>query len=601
MCLFVLIGSVKTYGSTANITVSSPTIGAGEEGTVTFTVSSDTNVGTFDLRITYDASVLEYVSGADMGGNGLVQILNSELSQTNSVSKDVVFRGIKEGASDLTVQLASSSVLDMGAMAMDLAGGTGSVTVGNSSNVSSDNKLTSLLVTGVDTDGNNQEVQFEPAFSPDVTEYKAEVLENIKKLSIAASVSDASSTTKVSGAKLTPGDNVTTVTVTAADGSVNEYKIYTVKAGGGEENSEGADAGADTGLAPVPEDLSPVFSNKTGKYIIQNFDTVGCPEGFTPFGFEFEDRTIAALSGFDNSVVLICLADDEAGGNAALFVYNRSKEDFSLYNRFTSENNYVMLTPESDVNIPEGMEETTVKINGIDTMAWQGGSVAKGSQDYLVYAVDLSGNKGFYVYHSDVFTFTPYEAASEPETTSDPSLQSKYDELQKVVDDDMVIRIEIIVCFLILCIILIIYIAFLLYKIKKLSPEEDEDIDDVTPVNNVVMPATKEPQKELKLDLAMKANEVRTEDLANDVQSILDNEDSLNTPDNETNDSAHIPENAEKTETSKPKNAEKTETSKPEDAEKIVTSKPEEEKKEVSLDDTSTDLGIVFVDVDNEK
>ncbi len=570
MCLFVLICSVKVYAATANISVSSSNIGAGEEGTVTFTVSSDTNVGTFDLRITYDPSVIEYVSGADLGGNGLVQVLNSDLGQTTSVSKDVVFRGIKEGVSDITVQLASSSVLDMGAMAMDLAGGTGSVTVGNSVAPSSDNKLTSLQITAVDADGNHQEIQFEPAFSPDVTEYKTEVGENIKKLTIAASVSDASSTTKVSGAKLVSGDNVTTVSVTAADGSVNEYKIYTVKAGGEQNSEEAADTPADAGLAPVPEDLSPVFSNKTGKYVIQNFDTVGCPEGFTPFGFQFEDRTIAALSGFNNNVVMICLADDEAGTNAAFFVYNQSREDFSLYNRYTSENYYVMLTPESDVKIPDGMEETTVQINGIDTKAWQGGSIATGSKDYLVYAVDAGGNIGFYIYNSESGIFTAYSESASSSTPSVASSDSKSDELQKKIDDEMIIRIEIIVCFVILCIILIVYIGFLLYKIKKLSPDEE------TEVNNVVMPAVKQPQKELKLDLAMKANEVRTEDLANDVQNILDNDESL-----KETDAASVSENVNSDESQKNNDG---------------------EKKEVSLEDTSMELGIVFVDVeDNDK
>lgn len=582
LSIFLLTNCKTIYASTANIEIPAKNVENGQEVTVDINVTSDVNIGTFDLRMTYDASLLEYVSGADNGGSGVLQVLNSELNQTNTVSKQLVFKALKEGSTDFTVQLASSNVLDMSAVAMELTGGIGTITVGGNSGPSSDNNLTSLMITAIDNDGNASELTYEPTFSPDITEYKANVGSSIKKLSVAAAVSNQQATTKVSGAKLNIGDNLTTVVVTAADGQKKTYNIYTTK----EANAEDS-ASVESDLKPVPENLSPVFAGKIGKYIIQQFDGMSYPSGFSKFGLDYDTTTVAALSGFDGDVVLMCLADDESGANAALFVYNQSKDSFSLYNSSESVNNYIMLTLEDGVSAPDGFTETTVQINGIDTVAWNGQDINVDAGKYLVYAIDSMGKKGFYVYDSEEICFSAYNisnnAVSQKQET--PELQGKYDELKKKVEDDNIIKIEIVIGFLVLCFVLIIYISVLLLKIKKLS-NEDEIVENNTDAN-IVYPASA-PQKELKLDLAIKANEVKRENIANDVKDMLDE--------------------SKETESIKEHNSEKNKTQNPEHVSNAnnlnfsitnVENKLDNQSKK-SLDDTSTDLGIVFVDIENE-
>ena len=222
----MLMWNVCAYGATANISVSSQNVSNGEEVKVNIDVTSDQNIGAFDLRITYNSKVLEYVSGADNGVSGVLQVLNSDLTQSNTVTKELVFKAISEGSSEIAVQAASSSVMDMSAVLMEIAGGTGTVTVG--SGASGDNNLTSLSVAAVDDDGNNSNVSITPDFSADVLEYKAEVGENVKKLAVAVTTSDPSAKTKISGVKLDAGENLTTIRVTSADGQNKEYKIYTI-------------------------------------------------------------------------------------------------------------------------------------------------------------------------------------------------------------------------------------------------------------------------------------------------------------------------------------------------------------------------------------
>lgn len=573
----VLTAGISVYAATANIDIPAQNAANNEEVKVAVNVTSEENIGTFDLRITYDSSILEYVSGADNGGSGVLQVLNSELTQSNSVSKELVFKALKEGNAQIAVQSASSNVLDMGANPMEIAGGVGNVTVGPNNAPSADNNLTSLVISGIDTEGTNHDVSITPEFSQDITEYKAEVGENIVKLSVAATVSDPSATSKITGVQLQPGDNLTTVTITASDGQVKEYKIYTTKNGGtsGNEVAEQAET------LPVPEDLSPVFSEKTGKYIIQTFDAVGVPEGFNITGYNYDNKQIAALTGINGQVTVMCLADDENGTNAALFVYNQSTDSFTLYNSYSYNNkSYIMLTPDKDVSVPEGFEETLVKINGVDTMSWQGGIYSDYKDIFLVYAVSSDGSKGFHLYDSTGGTILIYPAGTDSKNGGDSELQSKYDSLKKQSDEDDFVKLEIIIGYSVLCIILVIYASVLLYKLKKLQPENREGNEE-TPEEQT---DSADGSQELKLDMAMQANEVKTETLANDVNAILDED---------------VPGESEQ------KDDEKTEQNAADSVnDETAQNGTGTEETQVTEEDGSSrdeeDLGIVFVDLEEE-
>lgn len=567
LACIVCMGTVCAYGATANISVSSQNVPKGEEVTVNISVSSDQNIGAFDLRITYNSKILEYVSGADNGGSGVIQVLNSELTQSANVTKELVFKAVSEGVSEIAVQAASSTVMDINAAAMDIAGGTGSVTVGEGA--SGNNSLTSLTIAAVDEEGNNSNVALVPEFSPDVLEYKAEVGENIKKLAVAVTTADPAAKTKISGVKLDAGENLTTISVTSADGQNRDYKIYTVKGNVVTDNT----SAENEGLLPVPEDKTPYFSQKIGRFVMQTFDTVGIPEGFSQCGIMYEDRQVAALTAYNGNVILMCLAEDENGTNSALFVYNQSTDSFSLYNYYDIESKgYIMLTPDNETVIPEGYSETTVKINGVDTVAWQGGIYKSGSGFYLVYAISRTGTKGFYVYDEEENSFMRFVSSTKGETT-DSKLQAEYDELKKKSADDDFVKLEIVIGFTILCLVLIIYASVLLYKIKKLkdiagtneetpiSEEQDEDDEQ------------SEEKRELKLDMAIQANEMKPETLADSVNEILKS-DEKDEPDSD--------------------NTEKTDSS------SDVTNEIKEAETIKITSETSEDSDIVFVDIESE-
>ncbi len=520
VALIVLCADAVTVFAAANIEISADNAAADQEVKVKVTVNSDQNIGTFDLRITYDTTLLDYVGGADNGGSGVLQVLNSDLTQSNTVTKELTFKALGEGTATVNVQTASSNVLDMNANPMEITGGTGNITIGNSQGGSADNSLSSISVSAVKKDGSNVEVQLTPAFSKDVTEYSLNVGNDTKKLSVAVTSSDASATTKITGTKLQKGDNMTVISVTASNGEVKEYKIYTKK--GDDSSSEQQNESAVKGnieALPLPDDLSTKKDGKTGKFIVQNFDGISPPEGFTAQGYKYGDNQVAVAC--NGSVVAFMLADDETGANAAWFVYNKDKDTFSLFNELKiGDKSYILLTADNSVNIPEGFSESTIKINDIDATVW---SDSNDQGIVIIYASCNNAQPGLYYYDNRENSAIRYFAASSAGKDSSDNYKSKYLKEKNDSSDMNIVIIEIVVGFSVICIILGIMCVIFARKAKKpdISDEDDQEKDE--PEED----ETQNEEKELKLDMAMQANEVKTETLANDVNSILDGDDQL--------------------------------------------------------------------------
>ena len=80
---------------------------------------------------------------------------------------------------------------------MNYNASNGTITVTAATVASSDSKLSGLSVQAVTSNGDSSNVVYTPSFSPDVTEYKADLASNVTKLVIATTLSDSKSQTAV--------------------------------------------------------------------------------------------------------------------------------------------------------------------------------------------------------------------------------------------------------------------------------------------------------------------------------------------------------------------------------------------------------------------
>ena len=216
-----LLFSLEALASTASISFSDPSVTVGSDVNVTMKVaSSDATLARADVTVSYDASLLEFVSGTDAsGGAGTVRINGaSNGSGTGTLEYNLKFHTLSNGTAAISIQ--NYDIYDTDESVAELVHqGSSTVSIAAQSTASSNAQLSSLVVSpGTLT----------PAFSSDTTSYSLIVGTDVDTLAVNAIAADAGASVQVSGnEQLSMGDNTVTITVTAADGTSANY-ILTV-------------------------------------------------------------------------------------------------------------------------------------------------------------------------------------------------------------------------------------------------------------------------------------------------------------------------------------------------------------------------------------
>ena len=109
---------------------------------------------------------------------------------------------------------------------------------------------------------------------------------------------------------------------------------------------------------------------------------------------------------------IVYLIDTE--GNGQWFLYEKDQKTFQPYVEYQATGNrYVILTPGDDVQIPSSYEATELEIQGQTVTAY----VKNGETEFvLLYAVNINGEPGFYLYDTVEGTYQRYV---EPDVTEE--------------------------------------------------------------------------------------------------------------------------------------------------------------------------------------
>ena len=561
----MMMSNIKANAANANVNVSSASGSVGDTVTVDVTVTPEV-AAVAQIAVAYDTNYLECVGGGNGGTAGIVMDI-LDIAEGSSGKMSISFRLKKAGTSAVTISNASTSIAATADDSeLNINKTDGSVTINATTTASSDSRLSGLVVQAVSQSGDSQTVSYSPSFSPEVFDYKADLPANTVKLVISTTLSDKNSTTKVSGTRIDPGDNKTTITVVAEDGSQSKYTLYTKRPSENETtaNPESPQESSSE-LQTTDFDRSPKLISDINKYIIQDFSLVSVPEGFEESTTTYNGETVAAVKGIAKELTLLCLADDAQGSNASFYIYNEISGTINkMINITTSQKIYTIIPTGDDYVGPEGYTKTELDINGEKVSAWV---KTPDSGFYVVYAMNWDGEKTLYIYDSKEQTMQRFIEGAKSESVDDEpgaenkeylAMKRKYDDMYDEYVNDHSKKNRIIIILGIIVIGAAIGIAALIYRLhtKKSDFIDENDEDEEDELEEI---GSEQAQKELKLDMVAQVNEMKAEKLAAQVNEMMneseseDNEEVLeentdamdNKAENEEN--ASVEENADAT------------------------------------------------------
>lgn len=395
MCLN--FGNIDTQAANVVIALSASTVSVGNNVTATISVTGS-DISAYTIYVSYNSSVLQYNSASGNaivnGGGGTVTA-----SGTAAGSFSISFTAIANGSGSIST--SGSDVYDINGNAISISHAGATVTVAtasNNNNGDNDNNGDDGQTTETtEEDGRSADCSLSslqvspgtlsPAFSAGRTTYAMQVAEDVTSIVVSATAADSKATTSVSGANsIQKGRNTVRVTVTAENGAV---KVYTIN----------VQAGEDVG--------DPVATIDGADYeFVMSEDGLEAPEGFTAGTTTYKDWDVLSFQSPNKKITVVCLKDED--GENHWYIMDAEKDTFIPYQEYSSQyNRYIIIAAPEGAEIPEGFTETTLKIGDNEVVAYQSADVAD-KDLYLVYAVNVEGEEGFYEYDAKEQSFLRY-------------------------------------------------------------------------------------------------------------------------------------------------------------------------------------------------
>lgn len=240
MAVILPAGMLTSYAADGRIAFSDKTAAVGSEVDINMkiTVTGDGALSNATVMLSYDSSMLEFISGTGAsGGAGSVRItVGGDTADAKELSSTLKFKVIQAGSSKISVN--TQEVYDSSNQVVNISQlGSSAITAQAPANASTEASLSGLQVSpGTLT----------PEFSPDVFVYTASVGEDVTKITIDAPAKDEKASVVLSGNEdLQPGENRVVCRVVAEDGTtMKEYVITVTRAGDGTGTGEGAAEGS---------------------------------------------------------------------------------------------------------------------------------------------------------------------------------------------------------------------------------------------------------------------------------------------------------------------------------------------------------------------
>ena len=471
---------------TARVSIGSASGTVGDTVSIDVSISASSGIGGATIYVSYDPSILALSGSSSNSGTAMVSFMDE--STASSQSKTITFKIIGAGTSSLNV-IGDSKVIDIDMQACSISKSSGSVTASAPASYSSDNTLSSLQIgPGV----------LSPAFSPDVTTYTTSVGADCASLTVSAVPNDSKATVSVSGKRMDPGFNTTTITVTAENGSKRTYTIKTTKETNSASNENNQATGSDSsnGSTDNNNDIpdvqdpnseaiqEPNITVDSAEYkIVSANDEHPLPDGYTPTEYDYNGTKVSAGVGIDTGVTIVYLESTDGKGESGYYVYDSVRKTFSQFVEVSQPQfTYCILAiDEASMELPEGYDVGRTVINGkeVDALLDRTGNYA------LFYGVSSTGETGWFRYNVSDGTIQGYAGynMADEQVINTNTKTADSDKAFNTVSSYIFVILAVLAVVIIALIVVVIALSIKLSKSKKafvgaMDGYEDEDIDE---------------------------------------------------------------------------------------------------------------------------
>ena len=484
----MMIPDTKAQASSLSLRVSTSSVKIGDTVTVSITVPAGVSA---TVNVTYPSGVFSFSSASDTASSngGTVSMTIGSYGSTNTKTTGTMkFKAKAAGSATFSASAPIAGNQD--GDRVTVGGASASVSVKNESNdstndnsnngnhandgednthKSADNSLASLTLSSG---------TLSPAFKYNVTNYTAEVANDVTSVVVSAKPSNANATVESvnGGENLAVGANKIQVVVKAENGVTATYTItVTRKESGDTDDSDTPDEEDPAGTDEPQEQCYEIGGVKM--YPSEDGDETQIPEGFTLSEITLWEKAypywVNETIGTDMG--LIYLVDENKENGAWYRISEASPYDACAFLCFKSEYGYIIATPEKLTEAaPTGYVPETINIEGKGTVD---AYVRDGDESTcLIYAVNQDGVYGWYRYDVQDRTYMRYteEAAAEDTQQTEPSTEQSGSQMK---DLESQMRL-LFYAFIVVVAILLIVIVILLIKRKQDDDDDDEWEED---------------------------------------------------------------------------------------------------------------------------
>jgi len=536
--IFSIVLTFNAFAMGISISFADVNASVGDEVNLVMTLSSsDGNIDSATVMLSYDDSVLDFVGGTNaQGGAGSIKVTSN--TGTNSSSQNYSLKFKAKAAKDTTVVVSSWEVYDTNAkMATMQSQGSGKIkikeaeaapsTTVESTAEKSKEESTTAAADKKDASLSSLKVspgKLNPDFKSNVKNYDMNVAGNISNIAVSAKPRQDGSKVVITGNdNLVVGVNAVAVKVTSPDGSVVESYIINVKKSEMKKTQEESTTAGESVIAESEgesEESMDIVSTANGLTIggidyqvSDSFDKNILPEGFEESTFTYKGREVKAGKMKNQDVYILYLVGNDGSGD--FYIYDDASDKWSVYTQIDTNAKSITVMPlDKGVEVPKGFVESILVINGKKIRGWIWGSDNE-KRYCVVYAMNSDGRKDFYRYDMEEGTIQRYFV--DPNADTGVS-KAEYDVLEKKYERSNewlrnVIALAIILA--VFVIILLISKASNKKKAKKVSKKvtkkknksnitknvdliSEKDQDDKAPLEYMPLGQKKEEVKEAK-------------------------------------------------------------------------------------------------------